>query len=193
MSSTRGRKSKDDTVSIKDGHRTTIQSDHEVTDCFKKYFCTIGKKINSAIEIPIDKINISAENKPISIYSFDCIYTEAFNLLQKFDVNKETGFGRIPGKVLKLCANILAYLVSNLVSLSFAKFIFADCLKHAKVCPIHKVGAVRKVEIFRPISVLPPLRKIFEWTRLNRLYDFLMKENQQFGFLHKRSKVDVLI
>ena len=118
----------------------------KAADCFNKLFCSIGKKIISAIEIPIDKVNISPANNPISIYIFDYTYTEAFNFnLQNPDLNKETGFDRVTANVLKLYANILSYPVPNLVSLSFTKKI-SGCVKHAKVCPVYKVGSKRKVD-----------------------------------------------
>ena len=92
------------------------------------YFCSFGKKFNSSIETPINKVNISPKSNPKSIYLFDCTYTEASKSLQNVDVKKVSELDRIPGKVLKLFANILAYPVSYLVSLSFAKCNHHDCL-----------------------------------------------------------------
>ena len=102
MSSFIGRNSKDDTISIEDEHGTTIENDHEAADCFNEIFCSIDRKINSSIEKPISKVNISPENKLKLIYLFNCSYTEVFNLLQNLDVNKATGLDRITAKVQKL-------------------------------------------------------------------------------------------
>ena len=42
---------------------------------------------------------------------FDCTYAEICNLAQNLDVNKATGLDRVPARVLKFCANFLAYPV----------------------------------------------------------------------------------
>ena len=87
--------------------------------------------------------------------------------------------------------NIFAYLLSYIVSLSFTKSIFTDCLKHAKFCPIHRARSKREVENFLPISVLPASSKIFERPMFNPLSNFIKNENvlykKQIGFQPKRS------
>ena len=58
----------------------------------------------------MNKVNICPSNNPKSTYLFDCIYTEAFKLLQNLDVNKATGLDRIPAKVLKFMQIFLSIL-----------------------------------------------------------------------------------
>ena len=113
--------------------------------------------------------------------------------MQILDDNKATGLDRNPAKVLKFCANFVAYPVSYLVSRSFTKGIFADCLKHAKFKPIYEAESI---ENYRPISVLLALSKILERAMFNSLYNFLKNGNvlykKQFGFQLKRSTAEAL-
>ena len=65
--------------------------------------------------------------------------------MQTLDDSKATGLDRSPPKVLNFCANVLAYLVSNLVCPSFTKGIFSDCMRNTKVKPIYEVGLKRNL------------------------------------------------
>ena len=47
-------------------------------------------------------------------------------------------------------------------SLLFATGIFLDATMIAKVIPIHKTGAEDEFNMYKPISLLPQLSKIFE-------------------------------
>ena len=110
---------------------------------------------------------------------------------------KETGLYRIPATVLKLCAKILEYPVSYLVSLTITKNTFLDYLKHANFCPTHKAGSKQKVENYHSISKLPALSKSFERAMFNRLQNSLKNENvlyrKPFGLQRKRSTKYALI
>ena len=61
MSSIGRRKSKDDTILIEDEQGTTIEDDHEAADGLNKKFCSIGIEINSLIETPLNKVNITQQ------------------------------------------------------------------------------------------------------------------------------------
>ena len=86
---------------------------------------------------------------------------------------------------------------SIILNNSFCKGIFSDFFKLAKVIPVHKKGSTVDCTIYRPISVLSNVNKIFEEVMHNKLYDFL-NQNQclykhHFDFLKKHSSAFVLI
>ena len=68
LSSKSGRNSSHDTILIEDEHGTKIEFDDDAADCFNKYFCSIGKRFISSVELPIKKVNLSPENKPKSVF-----------------------------------------------------------------------------------------------------------------------------
>ena len=69
---------------------------------------------------------------------------------------------------------------------SFNEGIFPEQLKVAKVFPIFKVGNIKEIGNYQPISVLPIFSKVLERIMCNRTYQYF-KENvmffpKQFGF-----------
>ena len=79
-------------------------------------------------------------------------------------------------------------VISFLINESFRTGVYPDCLKLAKVTPIHKGGDKNKPGNYRPISILSNINKIFEKVFYSRLISFLNKNNvindTQFGFRH---------
>ena len=72
-----------------------------------------------------------------------------------------------------------------------------DCLKLAKVIPIHKKGSKLEVSNFRPISLLSNINKLLEKIVHERSYNFLEKYKclykYQFGFRKSHSTNHALI
>ena len=55
------------------------------------------------------------------------------------------------------------------------KRFFAECLKHVTAVPIHKDGDTENPSNFRPISLLPVVRKILEKNLSEQICSFLEK------------------
>ena len=74
---------------------------------------------------------------------------------------------------------------------------FPDCLKIAKVFPLHNSGDKSISSNFRPISLLPTIAKIFEKLPQRRIISFLEKfkllSGSQYGFRAKRSTVGAVL
>ena len=64
--------------------------------------------------------------------------------------------------------------------------IFSDKLKIAKVIPLYKKDDNKSFGNYRPISLLSPISKMFEWVAFNQLYDYLTSNGllyeSQYGF-----------
>ena len=88
-------------------------------------------------------------------------------------------------------------LLSSLINDSFLCGIFPNKLKLAKVTPVFKKGSRQDKANYRPISVLPIFRKIFEKAMFKRLYGYLEYYSilypLQFGFRQKCSTNHALI
>ena len=54
---------------------------------------------------------------------------------------------------------------------------YRGSLKIAKVIPLHKGGSKLDLGNYKPISILPPINKIFETILLKRMVDFWEKNN----------------
>ena len=76
--------------------------------------------------------------------------------------NKCTGLDKIPAKVQRLSADIIAPSLTYIFNLSLDTGIYVDEWKRAQVIPIYKSEDRRKCENYRPISILPIVSKVFE-------------------------------
>jgi hypothetical protein len=84
-----------------------------------------------------------------------------------------------------------------LINHAFAKAIFPDKLKIAKVIPIYKSDARTNPSNYRPISILNSISKIYEKAIYNRLINFIEHHkilyNNQFGFRKNHSTEHALL
>jgi len=64
--------------------------------------------------------------------------------------------------------------------------VYRDILKTAQITPIQKTGSYEKCSNYRPISLLPPINKVFEKLLYGRLYSYLehnkLLTDCQYGF-----------
>ena len=78
-----------------------------------------------------------------------------------------------------------------LYNISLVKAVFPDILKIARINPAHKSGPLDVIDNYRPISSLPLFSKIFERLTLDRMENFISRQNIltpcQFGFRRGRS------
>jgi hypothetical protein len=104
---------------------------------------------------------------------------------------KASGYDQVSVRAMKACKHELIPYLFNSINCSMKSGIYPDCLKLAKVRPLHKSGNKRHMGNYRPISVLSPVNKIFEKVIYHRLLTFINKHgllsNFQFEFRKKSS------
>ena len=109
---------------------------------------------------------------------------------------KSSGPYSIPTKLLKILSSDIAIPLSVIVNESFAKGVFPDKLKVAKVITLHKESTDNSSN-YRPISLLSIFSKVIETLMHKTLYNFLDLCNilypNQFGFREKHSTNHALI
>ena len=92
------------------------------------------------------------------------------DLLLKTDSKKATGLDKVPCKILKLSANIIAPSLTHIFNQSIAVGIFPTEWKLARVSPIFRKGKKDDPNNYRPISVIPVVANIFEKLVHEQLY-----------------------
>ena len=128
---------------------------------------------------------------------FDCDQIEVECLISMLQTSKSSGPWSIPVNVLHLLKKDISLPLSKIFNLSMKTGTHPDCLKLAKVIPIHKKGSKLEVGNYRPISLLSNINKLLEKIVHERCYDFLEKFNclykYQFGFRKSHSTNHALI
>lgn len=97
----------------------------------------------------------------------------------------------IPPFILKALWSPLSAPLAYLVNLSFECASFPDQLKLNYILPLHKKGSAQLVLNYRPIAISSCFSKVFEYSFLNILTQFLERHailsDNQHGFRAKRS------
>ena len=122
---------------------------------------------------------------------------QVLNNLKQLVTSKATGVDKIPAKVLKLSADIIAPSLTTIFNQSLHTGIFVNDWKLARVQPIYKSEDRSKCENYRPISILPVVSKIFEKEIFQQLYSYLSANSLiskfQSGFRPKHSSLTLLL
>ena len=113
------------------------------------------------------------------------------------NINKACGPDGISNKMIKICANGIKKVFTELVNLSLRFGVFPDDWKQANVTPIFKKENRYIKSNCRPVSLLNAFSKIIEKVVFTRLYNFLLDINflnaLQSGFCLGDSTVNQLV
>ena len=136
------RQSKSTRVSqIKTGNQV-FTSPGDIAEAFNNHFTNIGQSL--AREIPSVDIDPLSYVYPVNagVFSFQRINVQkVIKLLQTIDVGKATGLDKIPNRLLKIAADVVAPSLTGIFNQSLLTGIFPSDWKLAKVSPIFKNGS----------------------------------------------------
>ena len=96
-----------------------------------------------------------------------------YNLLRSIDEKKSVGLDKIPNKLLKIAANVVAPSLTAIFTASICTGIFPQEWKASRVSPVYKSGIRNNPSNYRPISVIPVVAKTFEKIVYGQLYEYL--------------------
>ena len=163
---------------------------------FNDFFSSIGGSLaNNFDNIPNTHNFDYISRNTNSFYLFNVCESDILNVIAQLKPTK-THVDSMPVLILKKVAHILVNPLSMLINNSFVNGIFPDCLKIARITPLHKNGDLSNPSNFRPISSLSFYSKIIEKLMVKRLLSFCNKYEiiapQQFGFQPGISTCDAL-
>ena len=174
-----------------------VTSPIEISEAFNNYFSTIGSNLASDIDL--------TENGPeYYLKPTDSVFSlktpsigRVHKLLTKIDEKKSVGLDKIPSKLLKIAADIIAPSLTAILTASINTGIFPNEWKESMVSPVYKSGARNDPSNYRPISVIPVIAKIFERIVYDQLYEYLNNYNLlttcQSGFRSLHSTLTALL
>ena len=175
-----------------------IKDSKQMAAAFNNFFVNVSHKINHDIprtrKSPLDYMP-TAKDK--SFFVSPVTPEEIEIIIGTLKNGKSSGPYSIPTKLLKILSSDIAIPLSVIVNESFAKGVFPDKLKVAKVIALHKKESTDNPSNYRPISLLSIFSKVIETLMHKRLYNFLDLCNilypNQFGFREKHLTNHALI
>ena len=157
---------------VKTGNQV-FTSPGDIAEAFNNHFTNIGQSV--AQEIPSLEIDPLAFINPVNgVFSFQRInIKKVIKLLKTIDVGKATGLDKIPNRLLKIAADVVASSLTGIFNQSLVTGIFPSDQKLTKVSPIFKNGSKSDLNNYRPISVIPTVAKLFEKIIYDQLYHYI--------------------
>ena len=138
------------------------------------HFTNIAKML--ARDIPVGEVDAESFLSPsynsfsLKTPSIDIV----LDLLKKIDEKKATGLDKIPSKLLKMAASIVAPSLTNVFTKSILTGIYPTEWKLARMTPIFKIkGSKSDINNYRPISVIPVVSKVLEKLVYDQLHHYL--------------------
>ena len=128
----------------------------------------------------INSVETYLENNESIIPSFRFMPIPVENVLKtlrQLNISKGAGLDKIPAKMLRIAAEVIAPSVTYIFNLSISTGVFVDDWKDARVIPIYKEGDRRNLGNYRPISILPIVSKVFEKEIFKQFYKHLNDNN----------------
>ena len=95
---------------------------------------------------------------------------EIINIIRSLSVGKDHGHDSSSIRTLKIRDSVIAESLSILLNDCINQSMFPDICKRSNICPIHKNSDKQIISNYRPVSLLPICRKIFETLIFNSLY-----------------------
>ena len=114
---------------------------------------------------------------------------DILTLLKNLDPNKGPGNDDVPPLFIVRCAEALSHPLHLIFNKSINEGDFPDAWKIARIVPVHKKGSKKKIENYRPISILNVFGKVFEKAVYDSIYSLIANSVplEQHGFLKRRS------
>jgi len=160
---------------------------NHIANKFNEFFTEIGSKLASNIS-PTDA-SYTDYLKSSTLTSIGIELTspsELVSIANEFHTTQSEGMDKINPKIARGSIDSISAPLAAIINCSLISGIIPDSLKLAKVIPVFKTGDKKRIENYRPISILPYFSKFFEKVMHIRIMSFItMRDtlfNGQFGF-----------
>ena len=158
----------------------------EIANEFNMYFTNIGRSLAEAINSQ-NSFHQYLTNKPNTIFQFEPVNEEyIYKVINNLKNKSSHGYDYITNKLIKRAKDILTKPLTLMINQSLLTGIFPRQLKLSRVKPLFKSGDPTQFSNYRPISLLPSISKIFEYTIFDQLMQYFTSNDlfciQQYGF-----------
>ena len=179
------------------GYPDIMKLDNESTDTDQGKATLFNTFFGSVFTLPDANEELPEVDKVINPYLENIVIEEreVETALKAIDPTKATGPDNISSRLLKECAESLAYPLTRIFNASLKTGKVPSSWKQAKVCPVFKKGEKCDIKNYRPISLLAISSKILERCIFNRIIGYIDPQitDCQHGFTTGRSTVTQLL
>lgn len=183
-------------ITLSDVKGTIISDPFIVAESLNSFYSNIGKCWDDDLRIVQPVIQNHQTYCSKSLFLFDTNEDEVAREITALKPKRTFGLDEISSHLLKQIKDLISKPLAHLINSSFEQGKFPEGLKLAIVRPIYKKGNRHECESYRPICLISTLSKIFERIFLNRLLEFINKNNLlsrfQFGFTKGKNTVDAI-
>ena len=175
-----------------------ISNDREVADTFNLYFTSVVKNLDiegfktydysyvpeiGYISNIIEKfkhhpsiIRIKEKVKIDESFHFSPVNESVINhTIESLDIRKPTTYNNIPTSILVDNKDIISPIITEIYNNSRHNSNFPNSLKLADVTPAHKKEERTMKDNYRPVSILPPISKVFERNMFDQISSYIDK------------------
>ena len=160
---------------------------------FNKFFADKCTPLKNNSVLPKSQIFLTQSR----LSTLDFNEEELIKIIRNLNVHKAHGHDDISIRMIKMCDKSILKPLILLFENSTKSSYYPDIWKKPNIVPVHKQNDKQLVTNYRPISLLPIFRKIFEKIIFNRIYNFLSEKNllnhNQSGFHPSDSFVNQLL
>ena len=166
---------------------------------FNVHFTEIGPRLAANLHVSTINAEDYLKREPSSFEFAEIKSSRVYKLLSKLDITKATDVDQISNKVLTLAAPGIYKQLTELFNFSLKSGEYPDDWKLAKVSPVFKAGERNDPNnyMYRPISILSTISRVFEKLVYEQIYNYLIKNNLldscQSGFRFFHSTVTALL
>lgn len=191
MLTNRASNTKTDVEVVIDRNSKIITDKQGITNAFCEHFTSIStntsNNLASFYDDNVSQLSLGTlDNVVNSIFLNPTDEIEVGNIINSLKNGKSPGHDGISATIIKQCKDILIPLITQNINLVLSSGKFPKVLKIAQVIPLHKAGAKKDLNNYRPISVLSVFSKIYEKVIHKRFLHFYESTNflysHQYGF-----------
>ena len=165
-----------------------------IAQAFNDYFVNLFNKPSDIN--PVYKNYISFNNPQ----SFSLEPTDPYEIIKFANLlsnSRSSDSHCLSNWILKIIIHPLSDILAYLVNKVFFSAIFPDCLKIARIVPIHKNDSLNELSNYRPISLISCLSKLIEKIFKSKIELYLKNHNilnkNQYGFRKGFSTEDAVL
>ena len=165
---------------------------------FNEYFVNVASDIisslpdNSSCSLSLNPPCAQISATAVDEFGFHALsFNELRSIIDSLKNSTTKDTYSLNVRLIKQIKNLIIIPLCKLINYCLSDSIFPDCLKVARVVPVHKKGSYDDISNYRPISIIPLFGKIYEIALKRQMSSHLevfdLLDDAQFGFRRQRS------